>query len=231
MNAIIDWANYRDSSGNIMTPITNKVTPDHAKVFFSQPERFTGASTESKQFGYATKKGRLSLKQERFQMFMEEREKLVLDSTKTLYPDSTHGQVVQAQKEKEKVWFNMKKKYPELLLEGYYTNETENDSFNLMAQALENYKYHNRPSEEYGITYIDVQDLEGESSLVEVGDRVEVKSRMLRDLMPNDKKEQKKLQVTSITRELRDPSNIQLEVSPIKKSNLSEKLLDLIKRK
>ena len=125
----------------------------------------------------------------------------------------------------------MKKKYPELLLEGYYTNETENDSFNLMAQALENYKYHNRPSEEYGITYIDVQDLEGESSLVEVGDRVEVKSRMLRDLMPNDKKEQKKLQVTSITRELRDPSNIQLEVSPIKKSNLSEKLLDLIKRK
>ena len=109
MNAIISWSDYRDSSGEIMNPITNKITPDHAKVFFSQPERFTGASKESKQFGYATKKGRLSLKQERFQKFMEERERLVLDSKKTLYPLSTHGQVVQARKEKEKIWFDMKR--------------------------------------------------------------------------------------------------------------------------
>ena len=131
-----------------------------------------------------------------------------------------------AREKREKIWFELKQKYPEFLLEGYYTNETENDAYNLLQQAKASYKYHNKPSEEYSITYIEAQDLVGDANDVRVGDKVAIKSRMRDQLGLSDR-----LQVTAISRELRDPGNIQIEVSTIRRDNLLEKVFGLVKRK
>ena len=202
------------------------------RVFLAQSEKYTGAFKESEEdeeveegLGYSTIKGRLTLKQNRFEHFMWDRESRSTE-TQIAYENSTHGGLKKAREEREKIWFDLKQIYPEFLLEGYYTNETENDAYNLLQQAKANYKYHNKPSEEYSITYIEAQDLVGDANDVRVGDKVAIKSRMRDQLKLSDR-----LQVTAISRELRDPGNIQIEVSPIRRDNLLEKVFGLVKRK
>lgn len=180
--------------------------------------------------------GTLTLKYSKFVEYKEDfYEKLITDKVLSnieeiddLY-NPIYTQFKEIKKEKNDFWYDLKSTYGQFLNEGYYINEVESDSYNLYVQALKQVKYHENPSEEYSLTYIDSSQIIGKNiNLIEVGDFIKIRSEKLGILNGNESNE---LQVNSISRSLKDLSNMQLTVSSIKKnSSLIEKLLKNISR-
>jgi len=91
------------------------------------------------------------------------------------------------------------------------------------------YTNYNRPSEDYGIQYLDGSDLVGvDIPLIEVGDFIKVTEEPL-GIIPYENNE---IRVTGISRNLRENANISLTVSNVRKiPTLLEKLLSSVAKK
>lgn len=126
-------------------------------------------------------------------------------------------------KKKEEFWFNLKSKYGHVLLEGFYEDDVETDSYSLYKKALLSLKDYDYPSEDYSITYIDASDVLGtETNLIEVGDYINISGENL-GILHNAKN---KIQVTGISRNLRSADDISLTVENVKQNNtLVQKIL------
>lgn len=128
--------------------------------------------------------------------------------------------------EKDTLWYNIKLDFGQYLYEGYYSNTVESNSLQLYNQTIlyaENYK---EPTEDYNITYLDGSNIIGENiDLVKIGDKINIVNVNLGIL----KERINEIQVISISKNLRENSNIQLTVSRRKNLNYLEKLLGIIK--
>lgn len=142
---------------------------------------------------------------------------------------SIYDSYMKLKEDKQKLWFDLKEKFGDFLIEGYYENEVENDSYSLLLQTLENSKDYFKLAEDYSLTYLDGSQIIGKDlDLIEVGDFIKIRGEKLGVI--NDEKNE--VQVSEISRELRDFSNITLTVNKIKtNSNLIEKLLSSVAKK
>ena len=69
------------------------------------------------------------------------------------------------------VYFKKKKYGRSTFAEGYYENELELNSKDLMSQAKAIYESHKKPTEDFSITYIDISDIIGLNiDQIKVGD-------------------------------------------------------------
>lgn len=122
--------------------------------------------------------------------------------------------------EKQEFWYQLKLLYGRFLFEAYYENTLETEVINLYNQAVV-YSYDVvQPANNFSTTMIDISDVIGvDLHTLKPGDYVKV-------LVPNDNtllESTYDLQIASVSKELRDSSNIQLE---IQKLNQTEKLLE-----
>ena len=159
--------------------------------------------------------GRLTIFYEFFSEFLTKYEntdeKIEIDKE-----DSIYYKYKELQKDKNDFWFELKRDYGEYLYEGFYENTIEVNSWNLLLQALKTIKYHQTPSEEYSLTYIDGSQILGkEIELIKVGDYIKIRSEKL-GLVESESNE---IQVTAISRSLRDFSNIQLTVNQTRRTD------------
>ena len=159
--------------------------------------------------------GRLTIFYEFFSKFLTEYkatgDKIIIDKI-----DSIYYKYKKLQKDKNDFWFELKKDYGQYLYEGFYENEIEVSSWSLLLQALKIIKYHQTPSEEYSLTYIDGSQILGkEIELIKVGDYIKIRSEKL-GLVESESNE---IQVTAISRSLRDFSNIQLTVNQTRRTD------------
>ena len=159
--------------------------------------------------------GRLTIFYEFFNKFLSQYiiadEKVDIDEI-----DSIYYKYKKFQKDKIDFWFELKRDYGQYLYEGFYENKIEVNSWNLLLQALKIIKYHQTPSEEYSLTYIDGSQILGkEIELIKVGDYIKIRSEKL-GLVESESNE---IQVTAISRSLRDFSNIQLTVNQTRRTD------------
>lgn len=86
----------------------------------------------------------------------------------------------------------------------------------MFLQAKSIAQYHNSPSEEYGLTYLDGSSLLDRCiDLVRVGDFIKIREERL-GIMREASNE---IQVSSVARDLRDSSNISLSVDQVRRSD------------
>lgn len=112
-------------------------------------------------------------------------------------------------KEKQDFWYDLKENRQHLFIEGYYDNEFESNSASLKNQAEATFNEHNKPLEDFNLTYIDLSDVLGvDIENVSVGDFVVLKEEKLEVITS----EESQLKVASISRVLRDRSNIRLTI-------------------
>jgi hypothetical protein len=125
--------------------------------------------------------------------------------------------------EKQTFWYNLKNTYGQhIFLEGYYSNTIESSPENLKNQAEAIYREHQKPIEDFSITYIDVKDIIGINIQdLKVGDYVKIRD----EYSEIQEIEDSKLQVSGITRSLRNSSNIQLKIL---RYNMINKILEKI---
>ena len=125
--------------------------------------------------------------------------------------------------EKQTFWYNLKNTYGQhIFLEGYYSNTIESSPENLKNQAEAIYREHQKPIEDFSITYIDVKDIIGINIQdLKVGDYVKIRD----EYSEIEEIEDSKLQVSGITRSLRNSSNIQLKIL---RYNMINKILEKI---
>jgi hypothetical protein len=127
-----------------------------------------------------------------------------------------------AQKAKQKFWFDLKEKRQHVFLEGYYENDFESNAATLKEQATAIFKEHNRPQEDFNLTYIDISDVVGVSlENIRVGDFVSLNESQLQSVSS----EESKLKVAAISKVLRDKANISLTIY---KYNMINQILDKI---
>jgi len=112
-------------------------------------------------------------------------------------------------KEKQDFWYDLKENRQHLFIEGYYDNEFESNSTSLKIQAEATFNEHNKPLEDFNLTYIDISDILGiDIEDVSAGDFVILKEEKLKVITS----EESQLKVASISRVLRDRSNIRLSI-------------------
>jgi len=109
--------------------------------------------------------------------------------------------------EKQNFWYDLKENRQHLFLEGYYENDFEDNIVSLKAQAEASFNEHNKPLEDFNLTYIDLSDIVGiDIQNISAGDFVELKEEKLKVIAS----EESQLKVASISRVLRDKGNISL---------------------
>ena len=110
---------------------------------------------------------------------------------------------------KKEFWYNLKKDRQHIFPEGYYQNEFETNVGSLKAQAEVIYSEHQKPQENFSITYINISDIIGKNlEDIRIGDFVLLREAQL----AVQQNEQSKLKVASISRSLRDKANISLTI-------------------
>lgn len=125
--------------------------------------------------------------------------------------------------EKKEFWFNLKKDYGHIFLEGYFENDYIIDSIELYNQSvLYAFKYE-KPLEEYSTTILDISDLIGiDLKDIKVCDIIYIDTSNLSSILGN----KKEIQISSIKRELKKKFDISLEIKKIDKlENILQKLL------
>ena len=170
--------------------------------------------------------GELGLKYLNYKKFLD----IYLSSTSyTEDSPSIYPLYKKLQSDKQKIWFDLKEKFGDILTEGYYENTVENDSYSLFIQTLENSKDFFKPAEDYSLTYLDGSQIVGKDiDLIQVGDFIQIRGEKL-GILSNEVNE---VQVSSVSRDLRDFSNINIAVNKIKTHHsIIEKLLSSVAKK
>lgn len=140
--------------------------------------------------------------------------------------NNLYGLYSTAKDTKDTLWFNIKKDYGDILYEGYYKNELETNSISLYNQAVINKEIYKIPEEDYDITYLDASQILGINiNQTIVGDKINIISNNLGILEEHINE----IQITGISKNLRDDMNIKLSVSLNKDITYLEKLLGLTK--
>ena len=106
--------------------------------------------------------------------------------------------------------------------EGYYSNEVDTEVNSLLDQATAIFKEHQVPIEDFSITQIDISDIIGiDIQKIQVGDYVKIQKDKLEINSTTDSK----LQVSNISRVLRENGNIQLSII---RYNMINKIIEKI---
>jgi len=110
---------------------------------------------------------------------------------------------------KQNFWYDLKSTRQHLFVEGYYENQVETNGASLLEQAEVIYQDHNKPLEDFSISYIDISDIIGlDIENISSGDFITLNENMLEiQNTPTSK-----LKVASVSRNLRDKANISLEI-------------------
>jgi hypothetical protein len=129
---------------------------------------------------------------------------------------------IEKQQEKNNFWYEFKKEYEDIWIEGYFENELEVDSESLYEQAKIYFLDYMKPQEEVGITYIDLSQIIGKNiELIKVGDIIKISN--MQGILDSEEIE---LQVTSISRNLRNSADIALTIDKSRRNQIIlEKLL------
>lgn len=146
--------------------------------------------------------GKFTLIKERFEHFLNLYSEPVPSKTiMDLYRESELA--------KKEFWYNLKKDRQHIFVEGYYQNEFETNVGSLKAQAEVIYSEHQKPLENFNITYINISDIIGKNLQdIRVGDFVLLRENQL----TISQSAESKLKVASISRSLRDKANISLTI-------------------
>lgn len=112
-------------------------------------------------------------------------------------------------REKQAFWYNLKENRQHIFIEGYYENDFETNVGSLKSQAEATFIDHNKPLENFNLTYIDFSDIVGINiEDISVGDFIRLKEEKLQIVANEDSK----LKVAGISRILRDKGNINLTI-------------------
>lgn len=146
--------------------------------------------------------GKFTLIKERFEHFLNLYSEPVPNKTiMDIYRESELA--------KKEFWYNLKKDRQHIFVEGYYQNEFETNVGSLKAQAEVIYSEHQKPLENFNITYINISDIIGKNLQdIRVGDFVLLRENQL----TVSQSAESKLKVASISRSLRDKANISLTI-------------------
>lgn len=116
-------------------------------------------------------------------------------------------------KEKNLIISGLYKDYEQYVIEGYYENSEELDSTGLMDQALLAFETIKYPRIDYGVSIIDLSDIENyEFMAIDVGDKVlisELEDRLYKSYQPESTKY---LQISEISYDLRRPEGTSITV-------------------
>lgn len=182
-------------------------------------------STNGENLVEGSRSGRLTIFYEFFLKFFPEYEDEISNNERPSIReiDSIYSKYKKLEKDKANFWYDLKNDYREYLYEGYYENKIEVDPWSLLLQGLKIIKNHQSPSEEYDLTYIDGSQLiQKNIDLIKVGDLIKIKGEKL-GVTENESNE---IQVSSISRSLRDTSNMQLSVNQVRRADsIIEKLI------
>lgn len=147
-------------------------------------------------------------------------------------PDNNTDNILKSfeaiKKDKQNFWFELKNDFGQFLSEGYYENEIETDPLRLYAQGILYAQDFQTINYDYSGSYIDLSKILGQNITdIFPGDLVSIKLPEL-DIVKNTPNQ---LQVTSIIKELRNPSGIGVQLQKIDKTEnvLQRILLDLQK--
>lgn len=114
-----------------------------------------------------------------------------------------------AEENKQQFWYDLKEDRQHIFIEGYYENNFETNVVSLKAQAEAAFTDHNKPLEDFSLSYINVSDIVGvDIQDISVGDFVSLKEEKLKVITNEDSK----LKVAAISRVLRDKGNINLTI-------------------
>jgi len=156
---------------------------------------------ESMTILFPTKLGVVTLIKDRFEAY---------ESEFTTSADPIMPEYRVADKAKKDFWYNLKKDKQHIFPEGSYTNQVETTAENLLVQAKAIYSDHKVPTENFGITYIDVSDLLGINlQKLKVGQFIKIENKDYKTIST----ESSKIRIMSISRNLRDNANINLQIS------------------
>jgi hypothetical protein len=146
--------------------------------------------------------GKFTLILDTFEKYLEEYERPQLQKT-------TMDKYREAIIEKQNFWYELKEDRQHLFLEGYYENDFEDNIVSLKAQAEASFNEHNKPLEDFNLSYVDLSDIVGvDIQDISPGDFVELKEEKLKIVTTEDSQ----LKVASISRVLRDKGNISLTI-------------------
>ena len=102
-------------------------------------------------------------------------------------------------------WYELKEDRQHIFLEGYFEDDVESNAEDLKTKAEIVYQNHKTPNEDFGISYIDPSEILGlEINALRVGDFVKFKDSSLN--------EESRLKVASISRVLKQNSNITVNI-------------------
>lgn len=128
----------------------------------------------------------------------------------------------EAFKDKQQFWYDLKEDRQHIFIEGYYENDFETNVVSLKAQAEAAFTDHNKPLEDFNLSYIDLSDIVGiDIQDISVGDFVTLKEEKLKVVTT----EESKLKVAGISRVLRDKGNISLTIF---RYNMINKIIEKI---
>ncbi len=146
--------------------------------------------------------GKFTLIQDTFERYLNDY--IIPEDTETIM--SIYRKEV---RKKQKFWYDLKNDKQHIFIEAYYQNEFETDVSSLKSQAEAAFNEHNKPLEDFNLSYIDLSDIVGINIQdISAGDFVTLKERKL-DIITNS---ESKLKVASISKVLRDKGNINLTI-------------------
>jgi len=149
----------------------------------------------------SSKLGVLTLIKDRFEAYEDDY---------TASADAIMPQYRTVEKQKKDFWYDLKENKQHIFTEGYYSNEVETTAENLLPQATAIYSDHKIPTESFGITYIDASDLLSVNlEKLKVGQFIKIENDDYKIIST----EESKIRIMSISRTLRDSTNISLQIS------------------
>ena len=158
----------------------------------------------------------------KFTLILDTFEKYLEDYDEPSPPETIMSIYRKAVEDKQKFWYDLKKDRQHIFIEGYYENDFETNVVSLKAQAEAAFEDHNKPLEDFNLSYIDVSDIVGLNIQdISVGDFVTLKEEKLKVVTT----EESKLKVAGISRVLRDKGNISLTIF---RYNMINKILEKI---
>lgn len=158
----------------------------------------------------------------KFTLILDTFEKYLEDYERPATPATIMSIYREAVKDKEKFWYDLKEDRQHIFIEGYYENDFETNVVSLKAQAEAAFTDHNKPLEDFNLSYIDLSDIVGiDIQDISVGDFVTLKEEKLKIVTT----EESKLKVAGISRVLRDKGNISLTIF---RYNMINKIIERI---
>lgn len=145
----------------------------------------------------------------KFTLILNTFEKYLEDYERPATPATIMSIYRKAVEDKQKFWYDLKKDRQHIFIEGYYENDFETNVVSLKAQAEAAFTDHNKPLENFSLTYVNLSDIVGINIQdISVGDFIQLKEEKLKIVTSEDSK----LKVAGISRVLRDKGNINLTI-------------------